>query len=199
LAKNIITLSLKDFDSFKLIPGISDSIKSNFAIYLKENIYKYIDIKNRISDQLIEHSNRISKAIETFSDTFKNNLIGFITFFISVIVINSIASKSIIYVFNDTIASISYVILLVSACYLLFSLHELDMKEKRFHSSYKNLKTRYQFLLTAEDIANVFNNNKANEDDLQYFEQNKRNYSYLWLIFIFSSFFVIFILNYIHF
>ena len=96
LTRNIISIYAK-----KDLPIIDEnayfSIQSGFKTYLQENLNKYIEIRNKISDQLIEISDRAQKVVENYLSYYQKSNITFVTFFISVFTIRALTTKS----FND--------------------------------------------------------------------------------------------------
>lgn len=76
LARNIISL----YSSFNVDKNIISSVASGYEIYLKENVSRYIDLKNRISDFLEASRTQFDEKAEAMTKTFATSLIAIITF-----------------------------------------------------------------------------------------------------------------------
>lgn len=70
LARNILSLNF-DKENLKLSETAFEAIKSGYKIYQKENIKQYIEIRNKISDQLIELQNKADKIVASFVSDYK--------------------------------------------------------------------------------------------------------------------------------
>jgi hypothetical protein len=180
LARNIISLDLDKETTF--VPESTfHSIQSNFKIYQKENIKQYIEIRNKISDQLFEFKNKADKIIETYANDFKKSLFAFISFFASVIVIRVVSNKDFTGAFSRETTLLSFVFLLVTFMIFLASKWELTKQKERYVEAYYNLKERHKDLLNFDDIQRILNNDKEFDDNLKFINQKKCIYSWIWV------------------
>lgn len=190
LARNIITLHAKN-DLLHVDSGTYDSIKSNFEIYLKENVRNYLEIKNKISQLLFDMSSKTSAIIESFTKTFKNNLLALITFYITIVIralitgdVNNIFSKEIIYIAYG-LSGISFIVLLAM-------IWEVNMDINRFKEIYYRLKSRYNDILDENDINNIFNNDIDHEKDISFITHKVKVYSIMWVAILLINLIVLF-------
>jgi hypothetical protein len=184
LARNIISLHFLKKGELELQGNSFQAIQSSYKVYEKQNIKQYIEIRNKISDQLIDFNNRANKIIETFASGFQKSSLALISFYISAIAIRVLGKGEFtsIFTLDATVLSLSF--LLGSLIYYWVSRWEINEQRKRFVSSYKNLKIRYTDLLDEEDINRILNNDHEFNEDVKFIDDKKKNYSRMWIAFI---------------
>jgi hypothetical protein len=184
LARNIISLHFFKKGELDLQGNPFQAIQSSYKVYEKQNIKQYIEVRNKISDQLIDFNNRANKIVETFASGFQKSSLALISFYISAIAIKVLGKEDFtsVFSFDATILSLSF--LLGSIIYYGVSRWELNEQRKRFISSYENLKTRYTDLLDEDDINRILNNDKEFKEDIKFIDDKKKNYSRMWIAFI---------------
>lgn len=181
LARNIISLHFLKKGELELQGNPFQAIQSSYKVYERQNIKQYIEIRNKISDQLIDFNNRANKIIETFASGFQKSSLALISFYISAIAIKVLGKGEFTSIFSLDATVLSLSFLLGSLIYYRVSRWEIDEQRKRFVSSYQNLKTRYTDLLDEEDINRILNNDNEFNEDLQFINDKKKNYSRMWL------------------
>mgnify|MGYP000910277175 CR=1 FL=1 len=184
IARNVMTLYSNNHTLLDVTEKVYDSIKSNYAIYLKENLQQYIDIKNQITQLVYEMSQKANSVIDSFTDVFSNNIKWLITFYISVFVFNTLATGRLQIFFTRDIAYISFGILIVSLILLVISVRQLKLKESRFVEQYNDLKIYYADLLYKDDIERIFQYDQPHESNLEYINQMMWRYVIGWIIMI---------------
>jgi hypothetical protein len=133
------------------------SIQSGFKVYEKQNIKQYIEIRNKISDQLLDFNNRANKVIETFAGGFQKSALALITFYFSAIAIKVFGKGDFENVFSPDITLLSITFIVGSFLYFLIARWEVIAQRKRFVNSYTNLKARYTDILVSADIDRILN------------------------------------------
>lgn len=184
LARNIISLHFFKKGELELQGNPFQAIQSSYKVYEKQNIKQYIEIRNKISDQLIDFNNRANKIVEVFASGFQKSSLALISFYISAIAIRVLGKgefKS-IFSLDATILSLSF--LSGSLIYFWVSQWELREQRKRFVNSYNNLKTRYTDLLDKDDINRILNNDNEFNEDLKFIDNKKKIYSIMWIVFV---------------
>jgi len=143
LARNIISLHFSANGRLELKGIPFQSIQSSYKVYEKQNIKQYIEIRNKISDQLLDFNNRANKVIETFASGFQKSALALITFYFSAIAIKVLGNGNFIEVFTLDTTVLSIVFLAGSLIYFFVAKWEVKEQRKRFVDSYTNLKERY--------------------------------------------------------
>jgi hypothetical protein len=193
---NILSLNIENISELLVLKDdLYDSIISSHEIYLKENVNQYIHVKSVFIEHQISLLSNINEIVDSIVDNFKRNFIGFFTFLISVVVLNSISTGKIDNIFNNTIASISYLLLAVSLLMLIFCIVEIIQKWKRQKSVIDNTKKEYSDVLNKNDIENIFTKSININEAKKSLIRNTLIFSAIWIICIVCIFFTIRYLN----
>ncbi len=201
LARNILSLNF-DKENLKLSETTFEAIKSGYKIYQKENIKQYIEIRNKISDQLIELQNKADRITENFVSDYKKSFLAVVSFFISVIVIKVVSNSDFSGGFTIEVTFLSIGFLLISLIVMFFARWEINKQIERYTNFYENLKDRYKDLLEESDINRILNNDKDFLNNKKFIEKRKRNYTILWvvsLIILFVISIILFVVSHIEF
>lgn len=180
LCRNIISLNL-DSNSLKLNDTTFLAIQSGYKIYQKENVKQYIEIRNKISDQLLEIQKNADKIVDDFISDFKKSLFTFVSFFASVIALRIISKENLDDGFSIEVTLLSFAFLAVAFLVMLYRRKEIAQHVTRYKKFYTNLKKRYQDLLDESDISRILNNDKDFNENIHYIQQRISSYSKLWV------------------
>ena len=182
LARNLLSIHLVSPQQLELVGSPFEAIRSAFELYLKQNIKQYIEIRGKVSDQLIDHSNKAGKIAEEFAGSYKKSIMAFVSFFASVIIAKVLTSKNFTHIFTRESTILSFFFLLIAAVYFGASYLEFGSERKRFKESYDNLKNRFKDLLTEGDIDRIMDNDRTHRSDLAYMKTKVRRFSIVWAI-----------------
>ena len=193
LARNILSLNF-DKENLKLSDTTFEAIKSGYKIYQKENIKQYIEIRNKISDQLFELQNKADKIVDNFVSDYKKTFLAIVSFFISVIVIKVVSSGDFIGGFTKEVTLLSIGFLLVSLIVMFVARWEINKQLIRYSEFYKNLKERYRDLLDESDIKRILNDDKDFNSNKQFIEKRRKAYTVLWITSLILLFIIVVVL-----
>lgn len=180
LARNIISLHLEDTAKIDLKGLPYSSIQSSFIVYQKQNIKQYIEIRNKISDQLVSFHDRANKIIEVFASGFQKSALALVTFYISAVILKVLKQDTLVNVFSIDAAILSTGFIACSGLYYFVSKWEVSAQRSRFVESYDNMKERYKDLLDDQDITRILRDDKDFDKDLEFIDNKGRRYSLLW-------------------
>lgn len=195
LARNIISLNL-DSKNLKIADTTFVSIKSSFIIYQKDNIKQYIEIRNKISDQLIILQSNADKIVDSYISDYKKSLLTVVSFFISIIVIKVVSKGDFIGGFTLEVTMLSIGLLAIFLMLLFYYKWEIEKQVERYREFYKNLKTRHGDLLDESDLKRILNNDLDFNNNINYINQRILFYSKVWK-YSFIILFIIVILLYL--
>lgn len=181
LARNILSLNFEK-ESLKISETTFEAIKSGYKIYQKENIKQYIEIRNKISDQLIELQNKADKIVDSFVGDFKKSLFTVVSFFATVIVIRVVSKGDFSGGFTTEVTFLSIGFILISLGIMFFARWEINKQMGRYEEFYKHLKERYEDLLDKSDIKRILNNDNNFNSNKKFIEQKRCNYTVLWVL-----------------
>ena len=182
LSRNILSIFLKDQDSIEIDESAYFSVQSGFKTYLQQNLNRYIDIRNKINDQLISITQKSNDVMEKYLGDFQKNVITFVSYFISVFLIKFLSPNNSGKLFNEDTTKVSLAFIAISLLYLLFSRWNLDQEKERLELRYKNLRNRFLDLLIEEDINKILCDDKDFLDELKFFNKRKDTYTFLWIL-----------------
>lgn len=196
IARNIVSLNLQE-DILSVNNSTFDAILSNYKIYEKDNVKQYIQIRNKISELLIDLQTKIGDIVDNFIGDFKRNLIALISFFISVIVIQVVSKDNFIGGFTNEIILLSVTFLIISMGILFYSRWELKKKVELFQKHYEQIKNRYKELLSESELKYIFEDcdPQKKSSHVSFVDEQRKLYSWLWggsLVLLFITFVVIY-------
>ncbi|MEI7014648.1 hypothetical protein [Leptospira licerasiae] len=192
LVRNVLSLHANENNEIKFDSIIWDALQSNYQIYLKGNVQSYLEIKNKISEFVIDATNKTYSSADEIIDSFKNNVFILLTFLLSVVVVNSFKEKTVESVFSKEYLIIVGIISVISMLWLLMLDFELL---KRFNSSSDTMKrilcANYKHLLLESEIHQAVD--PIIEMNRDYIRGQVTRYSFWWVALIiafFSSFLI---------
>lgn len=156
IARNIISRFIKNnIQELFLDEDAYSSIITSYKIYLKENVEKYIETKNKVAELTTELSIKISDMNHFIVNNFKNNNFTIVGYFISLFIFNSISFKQTT-IFTKHTFAISVIVLIISRLYLyLTSIQikkDIELNKKYFIS----VKSIYKDLFDEAELDNLF-------------------------------------------
>lgn len=181
LARNIITSYLKD-NSIEIQDSVFNSILSSNQIYIKGNITKYFETKNKIIEQVEQTVGKVNQSVDTFFNNFQKSLFVFISFFLTVFIYKIINKAEIDKIFNKETSIIGLGFLALSLFFMIFSRIILTLDKKRISERYNKVKKRYSDVLINEDIEKILNNDDEYLSEIKYLNNRIFWYSILWLV-----------------
>ncbi len=152
------------------------AIKSNYNIYLKDNVDKYIELKNKLTEFVINTSNQMNDIIGNFIGNFEKNIAAFITFILGTMIANIVSDSPLDNILTNDVISIIIAILIGSIGYLVITIIATYYRFLSYKRSYDDLKESYSEILNEQDINIIFKNDK------EYF-YNKNNIKKISIIF----------------
>lgn len=182
LARNVISLHIVNQDFTDIKGNIQSSIKSNYNIYLKENVKKYIDIKDKITDKLFTLSKGFDAIIEDLSKSFKSTFYTLTTILLSLILLKLIKGTANTSLEVFTVEVYFFLVALLGAMYLfkLYTVSEMEQRKNRLFEQYKQLKKRYVSLLDEEDLNEIFGYDEFESQNNTYIQKQKDTYDTFW-------------------
>ncbi len=181
LSRNIISLNL-DKNNLCIEERTFEAIKSSYKIYQIQNIKQYIEVRNKISDQLYDIYNKADKITDNFIGNFKKSIFTFISFLISVVAIRVISKGDFIGGFNKEVTILTIGLLMISLIVMLYNRWEITEQIKRYKNFYVNLKSRCTDLLDQSDVNRILNNDRDFSDSIDFIRSKREYYTIVWAI-----------------
>lgn len=181
ITRNILSLHLDRKDNLTLEGAPLFSILSNYEIYRKQNIKQYVEIRNKLSDHLLDLKDKADKIVDNFASDFKKSIFAFVSFFASIVVVQVLRNGDFVNVFSIDATLLSIAFLIIAYLFFIASRWELSQQYQRYEEMYRNLKLRQKDLLNDDDLKRILNNDADYNANIKYIQEKKKKYSHLWI------------------
>ncbi|MBL7732922.1 MAG: hypothetical protein JNM88_17245 [Chitinophagaceae bacterium] len=182
LARNLISLNLGDGPSYPLSPSAYKSILSGYKVYERQNIKQYIELRNKMSDQIISFNEKATKIVDGFAGSFQKSTLAVVSLYATLIIGKVLSSSNVIGAFSLGATILSYVFLIISLVYFFMSRKEVHGDKKRLCDAYIRMKARNEDLLEKEDIKLILSDDADHKADLAYMDEKVKWFTTLWVI-----------------
>lgn len=191
IARNIISLHCRYSRIQNIDKLVLESIKSNYKLYLKDNVKDFLQLKEQVSNSMQGYCNNMSEAINNFSGYLKKNFLAAFGYIIALFLADVIDLKPKIIIDGKGII-ITYALIIASLLYLLVSVQELNRKNKYFESIIDGLKKYYGDILDDNIIKDIIDENPIYTTALKNFESSRKSTTIIWFLSTIIAFIVLF-------
>lgn len=174
IARNVLSLNINE-DTLSLGSQTLDAVTSNFNIYEKENVKQYIEVRNKVTEQVSKIQKDIMEVIDDYTGGFLIIMTANLSFFLTVIVIRVLAKDMEEKVLMpNVILYISYGLLAISLAYLLYARCDALDRKKLKENHFAQLIERYGDILGEKESSNLSTDfDKANKESTAYYIENR--------------------------
>lgn len=154
---NIICLYCK-YDGFlNLDKTVFEAIRSNYELYLRNNVTQYLDLKRDISTFIQNIVSKVGDYALDILSKFKSNLIAIFVFLFTVVLTNIGKTKNWGDIFTRDTNYLIEIFLIGSLFYLVIVILETKYKIKKAKQGYDDLKQNYFDVLSYAELNEAFN------------------------------------------
>ena len=158
IAHNIISLHCK-FEAFlKIDKTVFEAIRTNYKLYLRNNVDKYLNLKQDIAEFIQNVVCQTGDYAIAILGKFKANLIAIFGFLFTVVLTKIGVTQKWNEIFTRHTVYIIELFLMGSLVYLGICFCETRFKLKKIKQGYNELKNNYQGLLSTVEINEAFGN-----------------------------------------
>ncbi|MEW8956029.1 hypothetical protein [Clostridium sp.] len=182
ICRNILSLYLINSSNLYVDNSILGAIESNYSIYLKENVEKYIELKSKVIENLISINQNLNNIADNITENLGKNLLAIITFFVTITVMNSLNDKRVENIFTVDISIISILLIVLSLIFLIITRFEINCKLNKLKTLYSRFKDSYSDILVKKDIDNVFKDDFYFKSDLNEANKKIKFYTIAWIV-----------------
>lgn len=170
IVRNIINIHCKTSDAMLNIDEkIYNSAVANYVIYQKKHTDQYIELKNKLSEFIVESAGQLQELAHDLVEGIRNNFVAVIVFLMTVLLTDSIDFSSFAQAnVSSNIIAVCGIFTLVSLLYMIVTVIAGNTKWGWLEKSYKDLKNNYNGVLDERDIQMAVNNDAA-------FKNTKKN------------------------
>lgn len=190
IARKIINIYCHDREDILCIDNkVFNSIRSDYLIYQKNHAEQYIDMKNKISECIVENARQLQDLSHDAAEAFRNNFVAVIVFILTVLLTDSIdftqfLGKNV----SPNVTAVCGVFTIGSLLYLIATIAMGNLKWKWLEESYHNLKKNYKGTLDDQDIEEAFCHDEPIEMTKKQFKGFRWKMIILWAMMIFAMF-----------
>jgi hypothetical protein len=184
IAHNIISLHCKFTEIIYIDEKTLSSIISNYQLYLKDNVNKYLDAKNKVSEYICNIVAKVGNDSTELLSDFKKNLVAIFGFMITVVLANIVSDRPLNNIFTKDVTLVIELTLLGSLFYFLICLYEAIYKFNKNKIAYKTLKKNYSDVFSAEEIDQIFDKDGLYNKSKKSVKIGICIYSILWVVFV---------------
>ncbi|MBP2640993.1 MAG: hypothetical protein H6Q66_1944 [Firmicutes bacterium] len=176
IAHNVISLHCKYADLLDIDEKVYDSIKSNYNLYLRNNVVHYLELKKDISKFIRDVVAQVGDYVVSTLNKFKTNLIAIFGFLFTVVLTKVGATQRWDNIFSRDAIYIIELVIIGSLVYLVICFFEVRYKLKKTEQAYNALKNNYEDILSEAEIKEAFGKDKLFVDA----EKSTRKGIFLW-------------------
>lgn len=177
LARNLLSLHCKHERIDRIDSKTFMSIKANFALYQKENVNKYIELKNGMTIFLKDVLNQSRDIVMDIVGQIGKNITACLSFILTAFLSNVLSGSSTGNIFTKDITYLSYTIMVGSMLYLIITLVLSVFKSKEIRKGYNLIKSNNDFLIGTKEYEDIFR-----DKDIDKIVEETRIYK--WCLFI---------------
>ncbi len=86
IARNLISLHCQYKDILNIDKNLLNSMCSSYAVYLKNSVSQYIEVKEEVGRRIIQITQELEKALEELTTNIKRSFLAIWTFILSIII-----------------------------------------------------------------------------------------------------------------
>ncbi len=164
IARNVISLHCKYHSILELDGTVFEAIKSNYSLYLRDNVVQYLDMKRDIAKFIQNIVAQVGDYAMSILAKFKTNLIAIFGFLFTVVLTRVGSTQKWLEIFTRDTMYIIEIFLCGSLIYLFICIYEIRFKLKKAEEGYNELKKNYESVLSNLELKEAFNDDKLLHD-----------------------------------
>lgn len=183
IARKIINTYCRDRESILAIDEkVLNSIKSDYVIYQKNHADQYIDMKNKISEFIVDSAGKIQDLSHDIADAFRNNFVAIIVFLMTVLLTDSIDFTQ--FLGKEISPKVTAVCGVFTGATLLYFIATLVMGNQKWNwlkQSYTDLKKNYDGVFDNKDLDEAFNHDEPLKNAEGQYKSIRNKISAVWI------------------
>lgn len=191
IAHNVISLYCK-FETFLNLDGtVFEAIKTNYNLYLRNNVNQYLDMKRDIAKFIQNIVAQVGDYAVAILGKFKTNLFAIFGFLFTVVLTKIGGAQKWEDIFTPHTIYLIEIFVGGSLIYLLICFFETRYKLKKTKQGYEDLKRNYEDVLSEPEIKEAFKDDKLLNDTEKSAKKGMKWWSLTWGILLVSTILVI--------
>lgn len=191
IARNVISLHCKYEALCCLDKTVFEAIKTNYGLYLRDNVSQYLDMKRDISKFIQNIVAQIGDNALSILNKFKANLIAIFSFLFTVVLTQIGQEQDWKDIFTSHTLYLVEIFMLGSLAYMVICFSEVCFKLQKTRNGYFELKNNYKDVLSAIEIKDAFGDDRLLKDTEQSTKKGMIIWGIVWGILLILSVVVI--------
>lgn len=158
IARNVISLHCKFEAILNLNNTVFEAIKTNYSLYLRNNVDKYLDLKRDIAKFIRDAVAQVVEYALSILGKFKTNLLAIFGFLFTVVLTRVGSTRKWYDIFTRETIYLIEVFIGGSLIYLIVCWFETSFKLKKAEKAYYALKDNYVDVLSTAELNEAFKN-----------------------------------------
>lgn len=184
LVRNLISLHASEKEDIVIDDILWQAVKSNYKVYLQENVEVYLEAKSKIAEVLAASVERTQELVEGVISSIRAAIGVLITFLLTVVLINGF--KDIGEALKTFSIPYLIIVILIASCALYWVSYSTKDARSRFDDASKNIEniitSSYKNLLLPAEIKEAVD--MVRSDNLVYLEKYIEKYKKFWRNFL---------------
>lgn len=164
IAHNVISLHCKFETLLNLNGTVFEAIKTNYNLYLRNNVNQYLDLKRDIAKFIQNVVAQVGDYAVAILGKFKTNLFAIFGFLFTVVLTKIGSAQKWEDIFTRHTIYLIELFVGGSLIYLIICLFETHYKLKKTKQGYEDLKRNYEDVLSDPEIKEAFKDDKLLND-----------------------------------
>ena len=160
IAHNVISLHCKYEALISLDIMVFDSIKTNYNLYLRNNVNQYLDMKRDIAKFIQNIVTQVGDYALSILGKFKTNLLAIFGFLFTVVLTKIGGTQKWEDIFTRHTVYLIEIFVGGSLVYLVICIFETYYKLKKTKKGYDELKNNYEDIMSSAELKEAFKDDK---------------------------------------
>lgn len=180
IAHNVISLHCKFASLLNLDSAVFEAIKTNYNLYLRNNVNQYLDMKRDIAKFIQNVVTQVGDYAVAILEKFKTNLIAIFGFLFTVVLTKIGGTQKWNEIFTRHTIYLIEIFVCGSLVYMVLCFFEIRFKLKKTKQGYLQLKKNYKDILSEAELKEAFNDDKLLHDTEQSTKRGMIGWSIAW-------------------
>lgn len=191
IARNIISLHCRYSSIINLDGKTFSSIQSNFNLYQRDNVDRYLNLKNEVGKSVTDIIEKSSELAFSIPHGMKNNILAVFSFLFTVILANIVSDAPLDNIFTRDITVVFEVIIVFSLFFLLLSVYETNYKIKQMQNGFEKLKNNYKDVFDEEELKELIEEDNFNRNVIIKIKKQRNWAIIVWIVLLIILFVVL--------
>lgn len=191
IVHNVITLYCKYESILYLDDTVFEAIKTNYNLYLRNNVDQYLSLKRDIAKFIKDTVGQVGEYAISILTKFKNNLLAIFGFLFTVVLTRIGSAQKWEDIFTRETVYVIEIFVIGSFVYLIICIFETLFKIKKSQYAYFCIKDNYKGVLSKAEITEAFDNDKLLNETKKSVINGIAIWSIIWGIMLISAVLII--------